>query len=71
MSGTVHKLIDLVGTSKESVGDAIQTAVSEASKTLHGLEWFEVTQVRGDIRDGRVREFQVVMRVGFKLDQHA
>ena len=71
MGGAVHKLIDLVGTSTESVGDAIQTAVSEASKTLRGLEWFEVTQVRGDIRDGQVREFQVVMRVGFKLDHHA
>ena len=68
MSG-VHKIIDLVGTSYESVDDAIEGAIAEASKTLHGLEWFEVTQVRGGIRDGNVSQFQVVMRVGFKLDR--
>jgi len=68
MSAAVHKLIELVGTSKDSVGDAVQTAIKEASKTLRGLEWFEVTQVRGSIKDGHVHEFQVVMKVGFRLD---
>jgi len=67
--GVVHKIIDLVGTSNESVDDAVRGAIAEASKTLHGLEWFEVTQVRGGIRDGKVSQFQVVMRVGFKLDR--
>jgi flavin-binding protein dodecin len=65
----VHKLIDLVGTSDESVDDAIRGAITEASKSLHGLEWFEVSQIRGGIRDGRVSQFQVVIRVGFKLDR--
>ena len=68
MSAAVHKLIELVGTSKDSVGDAVKTAIKEASKTLRGLEWFEVTQVRGSIKDGDVHEFQVVMKVGFRLD---
>ena len=65
---SLHKVIDLVGTSGTSIDDAIQGAISQAGKTLHGLEWFEVSAIRGGIRDGGVSEFQVVLRVGFKLD---
>ncbi|HTZ70539.1 MAG TPA: dodecin [Acetobacteraceae bacterium] len=67
--GAVHKIIDLVGTSTESVDDAIRGAIAEASRTLHGLEWFEVKEMRGGIGEGKVTQFQVVLRVGFKLDR--
>ncbi len=69
MPGT-YKKIELVGTSPNSFADAVRNAVEEASKTLHHLDWFEVVEERGCIRDGKVAEFQVTLRIGFKLDGH-
>lgn len=66
--GKVFKVIELVGISPESYEDAIKRAVEQASETLHGLSWFEVTEKRGRIVEGKVVEFQAVMKVGFKLD---
>jgi dodecin len=68
MNEHVYKKVELVGSSKESVTDAIETAVERASKTMRNLEWFEVDQVRGHIKDGKVAHYQVVMKVGFRLD---
>jgi len=62
-----YKLIELVGTSEEGYEDAIQNAVAQASKTLKALSWFEVQQMRGAVRDGKVTEYQVILKVGFKL----
>jgi flavin-binding protein dodecin len=62
-----YKIIELVGTSVESYEDAIKSAVSEASKTLKGLSWFEVQQMRGGVKEGKVEEFQVILKVGFRL----
>ncbi len=62
-----YKLIELVGTSEKSYEDAIQNAVAQASKTLKALSWFEVQQMRGAVRDGKVTEYQVILKVGFKL----
>jgi flavin-binding protein dodecin len=67
MSGHTYKLIELVGTSENGVTEAIESAVSRASETLKGLDWFEVRQVRGRIADGRVAEYQVDMRLGFRV----
>ncbi len=64
----VFKKIELVGVSKTSYEDAIKEAVEKASKTIHGLSWFEVTEQHGRIQDGKVVEFQVVLKVAFKLD---
>jgi hypothetical protein len=64
---SVYKLIELVGTSEESYEAAIRSAVAEASKTLEDLAWFEVIEHRGRISDGRVAEYQVKLRVAFKL----
>jgi dodecin len=69
MANHVYKIIELVGTSEESVEDAISTAVERSSKTIRNLRWFQVTQVRGDVRDGKVCRFQVAMDVGFTLDE--
>ncbi|WP_456447151.1 dodecin family protein [Oceanithermus sp.] len=64
----VYKKIELVGTSDESLEDAIRTAIKKASETLRHLDWFEVKEIRGKIGDGDVQSFQVVLQVGFKLD---
>lgn len=66
MPGT-FKLIELVGTSSKSFEDAIQCAVTDASKSLRELSWFEVLEQRGKIRDGAVFEYQVKVHVAFKV----
>jgi len=68
MSGNVYRVTHVVGTSEESVGDAIRTAISVASKTIRNLDWFEVGEIRGSIRDGEVSEFQVNLNIGFRFD---
>ena len=70
MTDHVYKTIELTGSSPSGIEDAISTAVSRASKTLHNLRWFEVTQVRGEISDNRVAHWQVTLKVGFTLDDN-
>lgn len=62
-----YKKIELVGSSRNSVEEAIDNALAEASKSLDLLEWFEVTQVRGHIEGGRVGHYQVELKVGFRI----
>ncbi len=62
-----YKLIELVGTSAESYEDAIANAINQASKTLKAISWYEVVQMRGAVNDGNVTEYQVILKVGFKL----
>ncbi len=69
MQDHVYKIIDLVGTSDTSIEDAIQTAVARASRTMRNLRWFEVVQMRGHVEDGQVRHYQVVLKVGFTLEE--
>lgn len=66
--GSIYKKIEIVGTSAESLEDAIRTAIQAASKSVRKMSWFEVVEQRGAIKDGKVAEFQVTLRVGFKLD---
>lgn len=68
MSDSVYKLVEVVGTSSESFAKAADRAVRKASSTLHNLDWFEVTEMRGRISDGTVAEYQVTLKVGFKVD---
>ena len=63
-----YKKIEIVGTSPSSVSDAIRIAVEKAAKSLHNLDWYEVTEMRGRIEGGKVAEYQVSMKVGFRLD---
>jgi flavin-binding protein dodecin len=65
----VYKLVELVGTSPESVTDAIQNAIARASATIRNIRWFEVVQVRGDVADGKVAHYQVTLKVGFTLEE--
>ncbi len=64
----VYKVIDIVGSSETSVEDAIAVAVERASQTLKNLRWFEVVQTRGQIEDGRIQHYQVMLKIGFTLD---
>jgi flavin-binding protein dodecin len=68
MAEHVFKVIELVGTSKESVSDAIDVAVRRAAETIRNLRWFEVVSTRGDIADGKVLHYQVTLKVGFTLE---
>lgn len=68
MHDHVYKKIELVGSSDQSVEAAIQNAVNSASKSLHNLDWFEVSEVRGNINNGNIGHFQVVVKVGFRLE---
>ena len=69
MTDHVYKLVELAGTSPESVTDAIQNAITRASATIRNIRWFEVIQVRGDVSDGKVAHYQVTLKVGFTLDE--
>ena len=68
MSHRVYRLTEVVGTSPDSMDDAIRNGIERASRTVRHLDWFEVTQVRGQIVDGRVQHVQVGMKVGFRLE---
>jgi len=68
MPGT-YKLIDVVGTSPVSFAEAVKSAVTEAAKTVQHMNWFQVVEQRGLVKEGKVAEFQVTVRLGFKLDR--
>ena len=69
MTDNVYSISEIVGTSTSSIDDAVRGAVERASKTLHNLDWFEVTGIRGHIEDNELRHFQVTLKVGFRLDE--
>jgi len=68
MSDHVYKLVELVGSSTVSSDDAIRNAIETAAKTLRHIDWFEVTETRGHVADGKVAHFQVTLKVGFRLE---
>jgi flavin-binding protein dodecin len=64
---SIYKIIEIVGTSEASYEKAISNGIAKASETIKAVSWFEVVQQRGAVKEGKVTEFQVVMKVGFKL----
>jgi flavin-binding protein dodecin len=68
MSDHVYKVVELVGSSEESVSMAIDRAIAKAALSLRNLGWFEVEQVRGHIENGKVAHYQVTLKVGFTVD---
>jgi dodecin len=68
MPGT-YKLVEIVGTSPTSFAEAARAAIADASKTIRHMDWFEVVEQRGRIADGKVQEFQVTLKVGFKIER--
>ncbi len=69
MADHTYKKLELVGSSKDSVEDAIRGAIGRASETMRHLDWFEVSELRGWIQDGEVQHFQVTLKVGLRLDE--
>lgn len=69
MSGTVYRKSEIVGASETSVSDAIETAVARATKTLRNVDWFEISEIRGQVKDGKVAQYQVTLKVGFRLEE--
>jgi flavin-binding protein dodecin len=71
VSDLVWKVIEVVGESKESFADAVRNAIEEAGKTVKEMQWFEASSFRGSIQGGRVSQFQVEVRIGFKVERSA
>jgi dodecin len=68
MTNRTYRVSELVGTSPESVEDAVRNGIRRASQTLRHLDWFEVTEIRGQVTDGEVQHFQVGLKIGFRLE---
>jgi len=69
MSEHVYKVVELVGSSKDSIEDAVRTAIKRADQTLRNLRWFEVVQTRGHVEGGKVLHYQVTIKVGFTVKE--
>jgi flavin-binding protein dodecin len=69
VADNTYSISEIVGSSKTSIDDAISGVVERASQTLHNLDWFEVTGIRGHIENERLCHFQVTIKVGFRLDE--
>ena len=68
MSNHIYKKIELVGSSPDSIEDAVKNALSKASRSLRNIRWFEIVETRGHIEDGKIGHWQVTIKVGFTLD---
>jgi dodecin len=65
----IYKILELVGSSEKSIEDAVQNAITRASKTIREMKWFEVLETRGHIENSKVGHYQVTLRVGFTLEE--
>ena len=68
MANHVYKMVELVGTSTSGTDDAIRRAIETAAKTLRHIDWFEVVETRGHVAGGKVAHFQVMLKVGFRIE---
>lgn len=64
----VYKKVEIVGSSRDSIEDAINNAIAECSKQIRNVEWFEVQETRGHVENGQVGHYQVVLKVGFRIE---
>ena len=69
MADHVYSVTELVGTSAEGVDAAIKVGIDRAASTLRGLDWFEVTEIRGHLQDGALAHYQVGLKLGFRLEE--
>jgi len=69
VSGHVYKLSEIVGSSTTGVDDAVRTAIRKAAETVHHIEWFETSEIRGYVVDGEIAYFQVKVKIGFRLEE--
>lgn len=68
MANHVYKSLELTGSSSQSIEDAVQTAIAKAHETVRNIHWFNITETRGHVVDGKVAHWQVSLKVGFTLD---
>ncbi len=68
MSDHIYKSVELTGTSPDSIQKAIENAIARAGDTIRNIRWFEISQVRGQVTDGKIAHWQVTMKLGFTLD---
>ncbi len=68
MTNRTYRVTEIVGTSPEGIDQAIRNGIERAATTLRHVDWFEVGQVRGQVKDGAVEHFQVAIKVGFRLE---
>lgn len=68
MGNHVYKKVEIVGSSQTSIEDAIETGLAKAAQSIKHIDWFEVTETRGHVVDGKVGHYQVVMKVGFRIE---
>ena len=68
MSNHVYRLSEIVGSSPTSIDDAIRTGLAKAAETVRNIEWFQTEEIRGQVLDGEIAHFQVLMKVGFRVD---
>ncbi|MFJ4029360.1 dodecin [Paenarthrobacter sp. NPDC089989] len=70
MSNHTYSISEIVGTSDQGVDDAVKKAVAQAATTLRHLDWFEVKEIRGHLENGQVADWQVTIKLGFRLEEH-
>jgi flavin-binding protein dodecin len=68
MSNHVYKMLELTGSSPTSIEDAVGAAIAKANETVRNLQWFEVTETRGHVQDGKIKHWQVTVKLGFTLE---
>ncbi len=68
MSDHVYRLSEIVGSSQTSVDEAIRTAIAKAAQTVRNIEWFQTEEIRGQVVDGEIAHFQVLLKIGFRVD---
>ena len=70
MSNHTYSISEIVGTSTQGVDDAVRNGIAKASQTLHNLDWFEVKEIRGHLEEGKIADWQVTIKLGFRLEEH-
>ncbi|TFV73339.1 dodecin domain-containing protein [Blastococcus sp. CT_GayMR19] len=68
MSDHVYRLSEIVGSSPNSVDEAVRTAIAKAAQTVRNIEWFQTEEIRGQVVDGDIAYFQVRLKIGFRVD---
>ena len=69
MADNTYKVTEVVGTSTESIHQAVRNGVAKTAESVRNLDWFEVTAIRGHLEDGAVAHFQVTMKIGFRIEE--
>jgi len=70
LSNRKYSISEIVGTSDQGVDDAVRNGTAKASQTLRNLDWFEVKEIRGHLEEGKIADWQVTVKLGFRLEEH-